>query len=107
MELEKLLESEIDDCPCGKKHRIPTREVHLQAGSLQNLPQVADRSITGKTIVCVADANTWSVAGEEAVRMLSGTERIQDAPCFIFNATHVLAQSRYLCFCGLSPVNPH
>ena len=75
MELEKLLDSEIDDCPCGEKHRIPTREVHLQAGSLQNLPQVADRSITGKTIVCVADANTWSVAGEEAVRILSGNGR--------------------------------
>ena len=34
MKLDELLGSEITDCTCGTVHRIPTREIHLQPGSL-------------------------------------------------------------------------
>ncbi len=70
MKLEELLECEISDCACGVVHRIPTREVHLQPGSIDNLPQVIKGHFTGKSIVCVVDTNTWTVAGEKAVGML-------------------------------------
>jgi glycerol-1-phosphate dehydrogenase [NAD(P)+] len=70
MELEKLLGSEITDCPCGKVHRVPTAEVHLHKGCLEELPQAVDRHFADGAIVCAADANTWAAAGQRAADML-------------------------------------
>ena len=70
MKLEDLLGSEIADCKCGVVHRIPTREIHLQPGSIDNLPDVINAHLTGQSVVCIVDANTWAVAGEKAVGML-------------------------------------
>ncbi|KPJ75257.1 MAG: hypothetical protein AMJ54_15495 [Deltaproteobacteria bacterium SG8_13] len=71
MKLEKLLGCEITDCRCGKVHRISTREVHLQPGSLDNLPQVINRHVTAGSVVCAVDDNTWAVAGQKAADMLA------------------------------------
>ncbi len=68
--LKALLGEEIADCPCGKVHRIPTREAALEPGSLRLLPQVAERWFPKGPVLCVADQNTWRAAGSEAVRML-------------------------------------
>ena len=54
----------------GKTHRIPTREILLQPGSLEELPQVAGRHFMHRPLLCIADANTWEVAGQQAVAML-------------------------------------
>ena len=75
MELDKLLGSEITDCPCGKAHRIPTREIQLQPVSIDDLPQVIDRCFPDGPIVCISDANTWAAAGEQAVRKLHAQGR--------------------------------
>ena len=64
MKLEELLGCEITDCKCGIVHRIPTREVRLQPGSLDDLPQVVDRYFTDKPVVCAVDANTWLRPGK-------------------------------------------
>ena len=68
--LEDLLGKTVDNCPCGRPHRIPTREAHLQPGSLQRLPEMAERLLAPGTLLCVADTNTWAAAGERAAEML-------------------------------------
>ena len=70
MKLEELLGREIDDCKCGLVHQIPTREVLLQKGSIDDLPRLTNEHFTGESIVCIVDANTWAVAGEKAAGML-------------------------------------
>ena len=70
MKLEQLLGVDITDCACGKMHRIPTREILLQQGALEELPQVVERNFGDGSLLCVLDANTWQVAGQQAVAML-------------------------------------
>jgi len=68
--LEELLGSEIDDCPCGLPHRIPTREADLRSGALERLLEIVDQFFPKGPVLCAADGNTWPVAGEAAVDML-------------------------------------
>lgn len=70
MELEELLGREIADCPCGKVHRVPTEEVLLQPGCLDQLPRVIERHFPGGAVVCAADVDTWTAAGQTAADML-------------------------------------
>jgi len=68
--LRDLLGSEIDDCPCGQPHRIPTMEAVLQTGAISQLPRLADRFFSGAPVLCVVDVNTWPVAGKAAASAL-------------------------------------
>jgi glycerol-1-phosphate dehydrogenase [NAD(P)+] len=68
--LASLLGKKIADCPCGKVHRIPTREAALAPGSLRLLPQMARRWFPPEPVLCVADQNTFKAAGKESVGML-------------------------------------
>jgi len=76
--LGELLGSEIDDCPCGLPHRIPTLEVDLGTGAMEQLPRMVDRFFSKGPILCVVDGNTWSAAGEDAVSTLRETGRTVD-----------------------------
>ena len=78
MKLEKLLGVEINDCTCGKVHQIPTREVHLQPGAINCLPEVIDRHFPGNQVVCALDTNTWAVIGERAIRVLRDRGKVVD-----------------------------
>ena len=73
--LEQLLGLEMNDCACGRPHRVPTREVLLQPGALKQLPATAERRLPAGTILCIADANTWAAAGKEAVALLRDSGR--------------------------------
>jgi glycerol-1-phosphate dehydrogenase [NAD(P)+] len=73
--LDRLLGRTLDDCLCGRPHRVPTREVLLQPDALAQLPYVADRRMPAGTILCIADTDTWSAAGRKAVALLRGSGR--------------------------------
>jgi glycerol-1-phosphate dehydrogenase [NAD(P)+] len=68
--LDALLGGEISGCSCGKTHRLTTREVALQAGAIKLLPEIAAHCFRQGQTLCVADANTWKVAGQQAVELL-------------------------------------
>jgi glycerol-1-phosphate dehydrogenase [NAD(P)+] len=70
IKLEELLTGEITGCSCGRDHRLTTREVALQPGAMQRLPEMAARFFPPGRLLCVADGNTWLAAGERAVDML-------------------------------------
>lgn len=64
MPLNELLGLHIDDCPCGRAHRVPTRQV---AYRLDELAGLIERWIPHGPVIFVADANTWKAAGASAV----------------------------------------
>jgi glycerol-1-phosphate dehydrogenase [NAD(P)+] len=73
--LKELLGLEINGCPCGRLHRVPTREVSLRRGSLNLLPEFVDRWMSTGPLILVVDGNTWAAAGEKAVRFLESAGR--------------------------------
>ncbi len=73
--LQELLGLEIHGCRCGTTHRVPTREVSLRRGAMNLLPEFVDRWMPPGPLILVADGNTWSAAGEKAVRLLESAAR--------------------------------
>jgi len=71
--LASLLDLALNDCTCGRAHRVPTREVLLESGALDRLPDLAQRYLSDGPLTCAVDANTWSAAGQRA------TERLQQS----------------------------
>jgi glycerol-1-phosphate dehydrogenase [NAD(P)+] len=68
--LNSLLALSMDTCACGQPHRVPTRDVLLHPGALNQLPRIVERLLPAGAILCLADANTWAAAGRTAVAML-------------------------------------
>jgi glycerol-1-phosphate dehydrogenase [NAD(P)+] len=68
--LQDLLGLEINDCSCGRTHRVPTREVSLRRGAMNRLPEGVDRWMSTGPLILVVDRNTWTAAGEKALRLL-------------------------------------
>lgn len=73
--LQELLGLEINDCRCGRPHRVPTREALLRYGSLNLLPECVDRWMPTGPLVLVVDGNTFAAAGEKAARLLESAGR--------------------------------
>ena len=73
--LQELLGLEINDCRCGRTHRVPTREVSLRRGAVNLLPEFVDRWMPTGTLILVVDGNTWTAAGEKAARLLESVGR--------------------------------
>ncbi len=73
--LDELLATRRSGCVCGKEHHIPIREVLLHPGALHQLPTLVERRLPAGTILCVADANTWTIGGETAVALLQDAGR--------------------------------
>jgi glycerol-1-phosphate dehydrogenase [NAD(P)+] len=73
--LEQLLGLKLSGCGCGKTHTVPTQEALLQPGALQQLPALAARCLPPGAILCIADTNTWAVAGKTAVALLRDAGR--------------------------------
>ncbi|MEN3202743.1 MAG: sn-glycerol-1-phosphate dehydrogenase [Atribacterota bacterium] len=58
-------------CSCGKTHRIRTQKVLLGENVLSKIPSVLEElNLRGKALV-LCDENTYRVAGEEVIRILS------------------------------------
>ena len=58
-------------CSCGREHRVPIREIVVKPGALHDLTGVMDRLDSGKHGLLVADLNTYDVAGERVMELLS------------------------------------
>jgi len=82
MTLNDLLDADIGDCPCGRRHRVATAEVIIAPGALQTLADVAARHLSGGPIALLVDANTWAAAGSAARRLLRSAGR-QVSPIFV------------------------
>ncbi|MFZ7127957.1 MAG: sn-glycerol-1-phosphate dehydrogenase [Desulfobacterales bacterium] len=71
--LDRMTGMEIGDCPCGRRHEVPTREIALGAGALDRLPEMAGRWIGRGPILLVVDSNTLGAGGDRARTLLAGT----------------------------------
>lgn len=56
------------DCSCGKKHSCPIEYVYVEKGATQRIAEICKDY---KTILVVADENTYSVAGEMVLSCLA------------------------------------
>ncbi len=62
-------------CTCGRIHEVPTRQVLIASGALEQLPDVlATQGLTGGGLL-VADANTYQAVGEKAERVIRASGR--------------------------------
>ena len=57
----------IHDCPCGKPHICPIRAVRIGEGALSSLPSLCEGR---KSLLLVADTNTYAACGREAEGIL-------------------------------------
>lgn len=62
-------------CACGKEHPIEVREILLNAGALDRLPELV-RKYGGKRPVMVCDDNTYEAAGKRVEMLVPGCARI-------------------------------
>ena len=67
----------IHDCPCGKDHSCPIDFVEIGSGVL---PRIADYCANYKSILLIADQNTWRVCGEKTAALLAG--KVEDTVVF-------------------------
>lgn len=58
-------------CSCGREHTVPIREIVVKPGALNDLTGVMDRLDIGTHGLLVADGNTYDVAGERVMDLLS------------------------------------
>lgn len=57
-------------CSCGKEHRVEISEILVGSGVFVRLPEVVER-LGARTILLVADENTYAVAGKQAEQLLT------------------------------------
>ena len=84
-DITELLHADPKPCPdCGKIHRAGVKEVCVESGALQKLPYYV-RKYQGTKVFLLADKNTWTVAGEKAVEILTANG-IPTTP-YVLNST--------------------
>ena len=66
----KLLLAGIHDCPCGKDHSSPIDFVEIGSGALNTLPELCK---SYKSILLVADRNTYAVCGKTVEQLLAAS----------------------------------
>ena len=81
MDINKLLRGV--DCSCGRKHTCDIEFVYIEKNAIARLREVC---IESRSVLIVADENTYSVAGEQSVAALEG-KRIERV---IFDGSVVL-----------------
>ena len=59
-------------CECGETHRVPTRQVLIGPGAIEELADVLARNVAGRRGALVADGNTWDAAGQCVAAHLTG-----------------------------------
>ncbi|MBQ9392433.1 MAG: sn-glycerol-1-phosphate dehydrogenase [Oscillospiraceae bacterium] len=67
MEIEKLLHGV--DCTCGRRHSCDIRYVYIEHGAAARLAGICREY---RTVLLVADENTYAVAGADTERALAG-----------------------------------
>ena len=81
MDINKLLKGV--NCTCGKMHTCDIRYVYIEENATQRLEEICCEH---RSILIVADENTFGAAGETALSALAGN-RIKKA---IFSGTEIL-----------------
>ncbi|MFQ5822784.1 MAG: sn-glycerol-1-phosphate dehydrogenase [bacterium] len=57
-------------CTCGVKHVIPTQDVIIKEGAIENIATCCECHLPGKRILLVVDKITWSVVGKQVTEIL-------------------------------------
>lgn len=56
-------------CECGREHKLDVRDIYLEPGALDRLPNVLSENQWNSPAI-LADENTWKAAGEKAYSLL-------------------------------------
>jgi len=69
MDYEQLLNTTFQ-CQCGKTHTVPIRRIVYAEDALDAIPDTLAAFTPGRRVLILADQRTWSIAGEQASRLL-------------------------------------
>ena len=72
MDIMELLGSSFD-CECGKRHTVPTEEMHYCNNGFDAIPSLLKRFAGGGQCLLVADTRTYGVAGGEIEKIIEAT----------------------------------
>ena len=70
---EQIIPFLVEDCECGKSHKINVPKVIVKSGAIQELPSLIKEYGAKKTQL-IADINTYEVAGKIACDILDGAK---------------------------------
>ena len=73
---DRVLGQDID-CPCGRDHRILTRQVVIELGVADRVPEMLPALIPGERILLLADRRTWEAAGERLSEALGASYSVE------------------------------
>ena len=71
MSISEKIKLRENDCPCGRPHLNPIKEIICKSGAINELP-LAALSLGAKKAFVLADKNTFAAAGELAIKLLLG-----------------------------------
>lgn len=77
--LNEMAGLEITRCDCGRSHSVPTREMVLKTGAINDLPEMIGRHIGPGAVLLVVDRNTWEACGARAKRLVENNGRQVEA----------------------------
>ena len=60
----------LNNCPCGKEHRVEVKDIFIGKGTITKLPDILKISGT-KKVFLLADSNTFTAAGKLVTEILS------------------------------------
>ena len=79
-------------CSCGHHHKVNIDNISIGSGILKNLPEILSQ-YKGKKILLIADKNTYKVAGQQVIDVLSKEFILR---IFIYQYDDVVAGARSL-----------
>lgn len=69
----------VGKCSCGKEHQLAVKEIYLEEGALEKIPQILEDNLYSgyHKFVMICDENTYKAAGEAVERIIDGIQVIQ------------------------------
>ncbi|MFY9176046.1 MAG: sn-glycerol-1-phosphate dehydrogenase [Caldicoprobacterales bacterium] len=89
--IEKLTKLDFK-CTCGYRHTVSIDNIRIGSGVLQELPEILGQ-YKGKKLLVVADKNTFKVAGQQVIDLLSNEFVFN---IFIYQDDHLVADANSL-----------
>lgn len=67
------------ECSCGKDHQLAVKDVILEEGALQKMPEILQKEpyVRYHSFAMICDENTYRAAGEEVAELMDGIKIIK------------------------------
>lgn len=111
-----IKELEVNNCLCGKDHRISVKEIIIEKGALNKIADLLSSLTTEKIIYLIGDKNTYQAVGNALAKLLKEEnfnvqkvilekEKVKPDTDTIFEILEQIDNDGYLIACGSGSIN--